>query len=523
MADFDHDAGFVPSPAPTGQLELDRYEAAYQQLYRDALDDGVITPEERQELATAARNLGLDPDRLAGLERALARAYEAHHGTSVLDTSRMFAPRSPASVPPPPPSSSPAAAPTVAPPARKPAEDVAPETEALRARVAYLEERVRWLTAELSEARDQVAYDVDFSDLDAPVPSSALDAPEALQRRLRHDPRDVTSLKSLYYAFQGQADRQYCVAQVLAFLDAADPEQRGHYEAHRPAGLISPRAALDATAWRRLVRHPEDDELTSDVLAIIARSVLLAHSARIKASARIKTSAAAPSGGLPSLTGDRRLDPETSTVQAARCFAWAAATFGMTVPPLFAVPDDLAAEAMATMVPTVPPSIALGGAALSGRTAPELAFLAGQQLAYFRPERFVRLLVPSVVDLQDLFLAALLIGNASLPLNAEVRGRVAPIAEAVGPLLSAAEMDELRGAYARFVEHGGVANLQRWGHAADMTAARAGFLLAGDLAVARDMATGLGLGAEVLDDLLVFAVSERHATLRAELGVEVDA
>src|SRR5690606_27777292 len=153
-------------------------------------------------------------------------------------------------------------------------------------------------------------------------------------------------------------------------------------------------------------------------------------------------------------------------------------------PPLYASPDD---PGVCGMLPVVPPALGLGKGALSGRTPPELAFLAGQQLAFFRPERFIRLLVPGIVDLQDMFLAALLIGNRMLPLAASVRGRVEPIAKAIEPLLEAAEIDRLRAAYQRFVEHGGIANLQRWAGAADLTAVRAGFLLAGDLSVARKM------------------------------------
>jgi len=501
MADFEHDATFVASEEASGRLELERYEAAYQQLFSEALEDGVITQDEREKLQAAARNLGLDPDRLLGLEEALRKAYEAHHGNSVLDTTRMFAPRETTPVP------GPDFVPSVSPPEPKRAEVADEEVAALRSRVAYLEERVKELENQLEEERNLVTYEVDFSDVDAPVPSSALDDPGALHRRLRHDPRDVTTLNSLFHAYAGQPDRQFCVAQALVFLDEADQEQRSHYQTNRPEGLISPKAALDAASWRRLLYHPEDDELTSDILAIIVKAVLLAHSASLQ-----------KSGSLPKLEADQRLDPETSTVQAARCFSWAAKTYGMSVPPLFASPQTPATVAM---VPTVPPALALGKASLSGRTAPQLAFVAGQQLAYFRPERFVRLLIPSIVDLQDLYLAALLIGNASLPLNAEVRGRVDPIASAIRPLLSGAEVDNLRRAYARFVEHGGVANLQRWGHAADLTAARAGFVLAGDLTVAADMVPLLGLDRDVIDDLLVFVTSDRYANLRDRLGISI--
>lgn len=501
MDDFQHDASFQATEA-TGHFELDRYEALYQQLFSEALEDGIITQAERDRLEAAASELGIDPERLKAVEEALRRAYEAHHGTSVLDTSRMFAPRTLVAPPP-------DFVATVSPPPIPALELPSDEVQALRARVAYLEERVQTLEAELDDARSQIAYDVDFSDLDAPVPSVALDAPEALHRRLRHDPRDVTTLHALYLAHGDDRDRQLCIAQALAFLGAAGDEQRELIAAHRTQGLIQPRAALDATGWRRLLCHPDDEALTSDILSVIVSAVLLAHSAALKGA-----------GKLPALDPARRLDPQTSTVQAARCFGWAAQTLGMGAPPLYASPDD---PGVCGMLPVVPPALGLGKGALSGRTPAELAFLAGQQLAYFRPERFLRLLVPGIVDLQDMFLAALLIGNRTLPLAASVRGRVEPIAKAIERLLEAAEIDRLRAAYQRFVEHGGIANLQRWAAAADLTAVRTGFLLAGDLAVARRMLEleGAPTVEAAMDDLIVFVTGERYAKLREHLGITI--
>jgi hypothetical protein len=334
-----------------------------------------------------------------------------------------------------------------------------------------------------------------------------LEAPEALHRRLRHDPRDVTTLRSLFLAHAGNLDRQFCVAQALVYLGQADPVHHDVYAEHKSDGLIQPAAALDLAGWRRLIFHPDDEELTSDILAVIVKAVLLAHSAASKAA-----------GKLPELSAERRLDPTLSTVQAARCFGWAAQTLGMSPPLLYAAPEI---EVLAQLIPTVPPLCGLGKLALSGRTPKELAFVAGQQLAYYRPERFIRLVVPDVVDLQDLFLAALAIGNPKLPLNADVRSRVQPIAHAVEPLLESREVDALRSAYLRFVEHGGIANLQRWGVAADLTAVRAGFCLAGELTVAEAMLTlgGSTILRQAMDDLIVFLTGDRYAKVRQQIGI----
>jgi hypothetical protein len=173
------------------------------------------------------------------------------------------------------------------------------------------------------------------------------------------------------------------------------------------------------------------------------------------------------------------------------------------------------------MVPTVPPSFILGKRALSGRAPLELAFLAGHELAYFRRERFIRLLVPEIVDLEDLFLAALLIANKALPLHQNAKSRVQPIAAAVEPLLESREIDQLRTAYQRFVEQGGRCNLQRWARAADLTSGRAGLLLCGDLSVAERMLELLGTAsvAESMDDLIVFVTGDRYSKLREHMGI----
>jgi hypothetical protein len=501
MADFEHDASFEAAEA-AGHIDLDRYEDVYQQIFSEALEDGVITEDERERLNSAASKLGLDRERLDALEHALRAAYESHHGVSVLDTTRMFAPRVTMTA------SAPDFVASVGPPPAVKIEEAPDEVQSLRARVGFLEGRLRELEAQLDDARNQISYEVDFSDIDAPVPSAALDEPAGLHRRLRHDPRDVTTLKSIYYAHPGDPDRQWCAAHALHYLGAADEAQRAHHAAHKTDALIQPRAALDSDSWRRLLQHPDDEPLTSDILAVIVSAVLLAHSAALKGA-----------GKLPALNPERRLDPATSTVQAARCFSWAAATLGMGAPPLFAGPE---VDVVSRLVPTVPPVCALGKRALSGRSAPELAFLAGQALAYYRPERFIRLLVPDIVDLQDLFLAALSIGNPKLPLNAAVKARVAPIAQAVQPLLESRDVDGLRAAYKRFVEHGGMANLQRWAVAADQTAVRAGFTLCPDLGVAeRMLALQDSASTEAMDDLILFVTGDRYAAIRKQMGVAV--
>jgi hypothetical protein len=201
-----------------------------------------------------------------------------------------------------------------------------------------------------------------------------------------------------------------------------------------------------------------------------------------------------------------------------RCFAWGASILAMTAPPLYADPTY---EGLVEVVPGLPPSTRLGQKALSGRSPAELAFVAGRHLAWYRVERFVRLLVPQIADLEDMFLAALLIGSPGIPLRADTKRRVSALAGAIEPLLEPAQVDALRAAFLRFVEEGGRTNLQRWAAAADRTAARAGLLLCNDLRAAAAMldAEDAGAAQERVDDLLVFVTSDRYAQLRKQIGI----
>jgi hypothetical protein len=163
----------------------------------------------------------------------------------------------------------------------------------------------------------------------------------------------------------------------------------------------------------------------------------------------------------------------------------------------------------------------LGKQALSGRTAPELAFLAGRHLCWYREEHFVRLLVPGIPDLEDLFLAALLVGNPSIPLSGDRKLRIAPLAKAIEPILEPILIDRLRGYFLRFVEEGGRTNLQRWANAANLTGTRAGFLLCGDFDAARAVLTleDPATAEQHLDDLVVFITSDRYTNLRRQIGI----
>ncbi|HTJ84936.1 MAG TPA: hypothetical protein VL400_24630 [Polyangiaceae bacterium] len=482
---FQHGGGFEQGEI-SGNVRLGKFEAQYEELFAEALEDGVITSEERARLERAADSLGLDRERIAALESALTAAWEARHRSAVREPAREEAPAM----------------------SLRPLElESDPQVKALRRRIQDLELRVHELEKELEEAKSSIAVEVDFSDMQSAAAAPA-DDPEELYRRIRHDPRDVASLRGLYRALKdAEPDRAVRAARVLDFLGEANDEEKAAAKQGDPGGLIKPTASLTSDAWKRNLFHPDEELLTGEIFAVVTSPVLLGRVTVLR-----------HQNALPKLDPARLQDTKTSTVQAVRCFAWAASILGMSAPPLYADPQW---DGLAEMVPGVPPSSRLGKRALSGRSPAELAFLAGVHLASYREDHFVKLLIPSIPDLEDIFLAALTIGQPQLPLAAAAKARALPIAKAIEPIMDAAQKDRLRGHFLRFVEEGGRTNLNRWAHAAEMTTMRAGLLLADDLGAAKRVLdlSGKGDATELVDDLLVFYTSDRCSRLRKQLGI----
>jgi hypothetical protein len=488
---FEHETTFEKGEL-TGNLRLGKFEVHYEEIFAEVIEDGVITLEERARLDKAADALGLDRQRLRKLEEALQAAYEARHHVRVREMADEDDAPPPASI-------------VVRPEA---AHD--PRVLALEIQVAKLTARVAELERELEEAREREAVEVDLSEVPTTAVEATEETPDELARRVRANPRDVEGLRGLYRVFTraGDTDRRWLLAHALAFLGAANDDELATERAHHVEGLIKPTSSLGTPGWTLLL-HPEEEVLTGQIFAVIVPAVLLG---RVSALRRDKS--------LPRLDPEKKQDPAMSTLQAVRCFAWAAAILGMGAPPLYADPTFAGSV---EMVPGLPPSTRLGKLALSSRTPFELAFIAGRHLSWYREEHFVRLLVPSTPDLEDLFLAALSIANQTIPLGADIKQRVAPLAKAIEPVLEPAAIDRIRGHFMRFIEEGGRTNLHRWATAADRTAGRAGLLLANDLAAAHKVfeLEDARTADSKMDDLLSFVASDRYASIRKQIGLAV--
>jgi hypothetical protein len=464
-------------------VTLGPLEAVYQELFAEVLSDGVITEAERTHLESAADKLGIDRLRMGKLEQAMIAAYESSHRVRVVEHAAEAASLSPL---------------------RLEASGDA-RHGVLLARIEQLQARVAQLEAEL-EAAKTAGVEVDMGDLS----DRELHAEDgkALLRRIQRNPTHTRPLHRCYelYAERGDVERQHWAAQALVALKDATPAQQEFYVRHRQTGLPAPRGSISQKAWSECLAHPEEDPLTGDVFGVVAPAVLLG---RVTVLRRL--------GQLEPPNRSNLQDPAKATLTAVRAVTWASAVLGLPAPQLYVDKDS---DAGLKLVPGIPPHTVLGRGVLSGRSPLQQAFLAAKHLTAYRHDHFVRHLHASINELEDVFLAAVLIGNPGLPLAETVRHRVGPVLHAIEPLLDAAQLDQLRGHILRFAAGGGRTNLQRWSSSAEKTACRAGLLLCADLPTALEMLAHTEPGRpDLAHDLIAYSVSDEHHALRQQLGI----
>ncbi len=200
------------------------------------------------------------------------------------------------------------------------------------------------------------------------------------------------------------------------------------------------------------------------------------------------------------------------------------AGLGVQCPELYVrndVPGALAA------VPAAPPASVAGQSVLTGFTPQELTFIVGKHLAYYRGEHYIKHLFPTTPELTMLLFAGMKMVNPETPVPEEMKAQVAATAQELARHMQPIHLEGLRLVVRKFIEDGAKANIKRWSQSVELTACRAGFLLCGDLEIAKKiiMAEPQMPGdlppAEKLAQLLIFAVSSQYLALRKALGIAI--
>lgn len=306
-------------------------------------------------------------------------------------------------------------------------------------------------------------------------------------------------------------DEAWCVASVLSFFKVADEEEKRFYEDYRPAEAEKPTGVLDGRGWK-LLFHEEQDRHLGAIFDAIHEAALMAKVDQIKGTEK-----------APVLDPRFRQDA-TSTVQFSRIFFWAAHHLGVGSPQLYVRSDQ---PGGLDAVAATPKTFVAGQTVLTGFSASDLKYYAGRKLAVMHGEHFIRALFPTVPELTVLLFAALRMVNPAAPVPPENQQQAAATAQALQRYMQPVNTERLRDAVKRFLAAGARANVKRWVQCADLTTARAGLLLAGEVDVARKiLAAEPQLPGELpvqdkIKDLLQFTVSANYTELRRMLGLAI--
>jgi hypothetical protein len=151
-----------------------------------------------------------------------------------------------------------------------------------------------------------------------------------------------------------------------------------------------------------------------------------------------------------------------------------------------------------------------------------------RHLAYYRPGFYVRHLVPTGTGLKAWLFAAIKMISPAFPIQPELETPMRESLAALERSIVGPTRERLTSLVAKLLSSGGALDLKKWVAAVDLTADRAGFLLAHDLQVAGEIVKASGDDAsavpvkERLKELILFATSEEYFAIRSKLGLAVD-
>jgi hypothetical protein len=337
-------------------------------------------------------------------------------------------------------------------------------------------------------------------------------AVKAQAQILRRNPYRAESYKLLrrLYTEGKRADSAWCLCQALSVLNLAEPDEERFYKKHRSETAAPASAALAADDWDVLLAHPDLDPLVTRLFAMIQPIMLKARTPP-----------------LEQLGYDARyaIDVSLHPYPVSQTLHYAQGVLATPVPQVFQNPND---QGGLGFLHARTPAIVLGRAAFDAQVhGQSMAFVAGRHLTYFRPGYYVRQLVPTGTGLKAWLFAAIKMSVPQFPIATDLSGQVEEAILAIREGLPPQERDRLAGQVSKLLKEGGALDLKKWTAAIDLTADRAGFVLAHDLELATEVIRATEEGAslpvkERLKEIVLFAASEEYFEIRRKLGVNID-
>jgi len=328
-----------------------------------------------------------------------------------------------------------------------------------------------------------------------------------------HSPDDPAGYRFLLRHFEkkGETDAAYRAALCLDALGEADINESLLVTTHRPEGLQSVRGTLSYADWNeRLCVGLAQPEVTA-LLRTIAPALARVGFQHVRRQRRDQA-----------LPDEARQELEKSTTTLAKTLHWVSRLLCVPVTDLYVLPE-LTGSLGLTPGPERP-LVVCARSLGSGFSLPELVFLWARELSFARPEDAALCYFPSALELSQLLLAALALGERTSMRS--IDGDAKRIASALKREVRGAALDALAAAAAQLDPRDVGVRAREFMRAGELVAGRVGLVASGHLELGLALSARFPRGqvtqpAERRADLLRFTVSPQLGQIRAALGVAV--
>ncbi len=333
---------------------------------------------------------------------------------------------------------------------------------------------------------------------------------------IKKDPFRVESYKALrrIYMDTRAYDRAWCMCSALAFLQRADADEMQFYEQYKQKGFVRAKARLTDEMWAKNVFHPEEDGYVGAIFAAVWQAVALLKSGEHKQFG---------------LKRKEKRDLATDQALFSKVFNYVTQVLNIMQPEVYFRPEQPGAMQLANTKEKglLIPSLVVGAELLQGRSDKELAFPIARYLTLLRPEHYLRLTIQTNTELGVAFMAAIKLVQPNFPVPPNQAATVEQYLGAMRSTVRPEWHEQLVLVVQRFIQTKGAIDLQKWSQAVDLTAHRAGFIIANDLALSArfiqmEPATVGGLSAkDKIKELVLYSISNEYFELREHLGLTI--